>query len=60
MISDKCKETTIAMGDSIIIQGAKVEQRYFCSIDGRVFKDNAGNDIQESVKCWEYVQVFYL
>jgi len=39
------------MGDSIIIQGAKVEQRYFCSIDGRVFKDNAGNDIQESVKC---------
>ena len=49
LLSEECQETTYEGGDDIIIQGSQDDQRYFCAIQGRVYRDSAGNDIQESV-----------
>lgn len=51
MFSEDCQPTTstVAVGDNIIVKGSEDRQRYFCTIEGKVYKDNAGNDIQESV-----------
>lgn len=55
LLTKECQDaaTTVALGDTIIIRGTS-EERYFCSIKGKVYEDNDGNDIQESVKYWKW------
>ena len=59
LLSTECQENTFVSGDDIIIQGSQPDQRYFCSIQGKVYKDNSGNDIQKSVKYCSTVKVLY-
>jgi len=49
LFSKSCKAGTVTVGDTLIIQGQSSHQRYFCTIDGKVYRNEAGNDIQESV-----------
>lgn len=49
LLREECEDTTVETGDTLIIQGS-AEESYFCTIEGKVYKDSAGNDLQESVK----------
>lgn len=61
LLSDKCEVTTVASGDLVIIQGAQDrDQKYFCTVRGKVYQNEAGNDIQESVKTFKVVTMSFL
>jgi len=50
LFSESCKAGTVTVGDTLIVQGQSSHQRYFCTIDGKVYRNDAGNDIQEQVR----------